>query len=51
MIIEQELMLIFKFKVEKLKSVVMISAVDYAFLLTGVGVLIGGTYVRKLKQT
>lgn len=29
----------------------MISAVDYAFLLTGVGVLIGGTYVRKLKQT
>lgn len=29
----------------------MISAVDYTFLLTGVGVLIDSTYVRKLKQT
>lgn len=45
-IFEQEIMLIFKFKVEKksLKSFVN------AFLLTGVVILIGGTSVYELKQ-
>lgn len=46
MVFEQEIVLVFKFKVEKkaLKSFVT------AFLLTGVGILIGGTSVCKLKQ-
>lgn len=45
-IFEQEIMLVFKFKVEKkaLKSFVT------AFLLTGVAILMGGTSLCKLKQ-